>query len=246
MIINRKTSFFEGDENNNFDVNTAPMTFRPVVKDAGTTIVRVKDVEKFPGAPREEWRSAVQSQTQSVNMMCIQRWEKIKVGEHHHTKSFQERVSSLSYVKAQRMFEIAGCGNSHEDTGRAVFTANVNAITGRMVMLTAGMYGWYMTRIDLNSDFLHASLDSAEEVYVRPPPILERCGFTERGALWKPKKAFCGFRSAPILWGLLRDAVLAALVMCFEGREYALRQSCADRALWIIVWLGGENGFARS
>ena len=42
--------------------------------------------------------------------------------------------------------------------------------------------------------------------------------------------------------GLTRDAVLAALVMCLEGREYVLRQSCADLALWIIVWLGAETG----
>ena len=46
-------------------------------------------------------------------------------------------------------------------------------------MLTAGMYGWYMTRIDLNSAFLHASLGSQEEIYVIPPH-LERWGFTER------------------------------------------------------------------
>ena len=65
-IINMKTSFFEGDENNDFDVNTAPMTFRPIVKDAGATIVRVKDVEKSPGTPREQWRSAIQSQTRAL------------------------------------------------------------------------------------------------------------------------------------------------------------------------------------
>ena len=41
----KKTSFFEGDENNDFDVNTAPMTLRPIVKDGGATVVRVKDVE---------------------------------------------------------------------------------------------------------------------------------------------------------------------------------------------------------
>ena len=51
-----------------------------------------------------------------------------------------------------------------------------------------------------------------------------------------------GLRSAQRLWGLTRDAVLAALVMCLEGREYVLRQSCADLALWIIVWLGAETG----
>ena len=33
-------------------MNTAPMTLRPIVKDGGATIVRVKDVEKSPNAPR--------------------------------------------------------------------------------------------------------------------------------------------------------------------------------------------------
>ena len=104
------------------------------------------------------------------------------------------------------------------------------------------MFGWFLTRIDLNSAFLRESLDRQEEVYVRPPPTLKRCGFTERAALYKIKKALCGFRSAPRLWGLLRNAVLAAPVMCFEGREYALRQSCAGLALRILDWLGGETG----
>ena len=104
------------------------------------------------------------------------------------------------------------------------------------------MYGWYLTRIGLNSAFLRESLDRQEEVYVRPPPTLKRCGFTERAALYKLKKALYGFRSAPILWGPTKDAVLAALVMCFEGREYALRQSCAGLALWFLEWLGGETG----
>ena len=30
--------------------------------------------------------------------------------------------------------------------------------------------------------------------------------------------------------------------MCHEGREYILKQSCADLALWVIVWLGTETG----
>ena len=77
---------------------------------------------------------------------------------------------------------------------------------------------------------------------MRPPPLLCRWGFTEKGALWRLKKAVYGLRSAPRLWGLTRDAVLAALVMCLEGREYVLKQSCADLALWIIVCLGAETG----
>ena len=77
---------------------------------------------------------------------------------------------------------------------------------------------------------------------MRLPPLLCRWGFTEKGALWRLKKALYGLRSAPRLWVLTRDAVLAALVMCHEGREYILKQSCADLALWVVVWLGAETG----
>ena len=109
-------------------------------------------------------------------------------------------------------------------------------------MLIAGMLGWFLTRRDVKTAFLRACLDGQEEVYVRPPPLLWRWGFTVRGALWRLMKALCGLRSARRLWGLTRDAVLAAQVMCLEGREYAQRQSCADLALWIIVWLGAKTG----
>ena len=77
---------------------------------------------------------------------------------------------------------------------------------------------------------------------MRPPPLLSRWGFTEKGTLWRLKKALYGLRSAPRLWGLTRDAVLTALVMCHEGKDYILKQSCADLALWVVVCLGVETG----
>ena len=49
----------EGDESDDFDV----VTFHPVVKNAGATIVSAKDVEKSSGARREEWRSAIHNGT---------------------------------------------------------------------------------------------------------------------------------------------------------------------------------------
>ena len=60
--------------------------------------------------------------------------------------------------------------------------------------------------------------------------------------MWRLKKALYGLRSAPRLWGLTRDAVLTALLMCHEGKDYILKQSCADLALWIVVCLGVETG----
>ena len=87
----------------------------------------------------------------------------------------------------------------------------------------------------------NATLDGQEDIYVRPPLLLSRWGFTEKGTLWRLKKALCGLRSAPRLWGLTRDAVLTALVMCHEGKDYILKQSCADLALWIVVCLRVET-----
>ena len=79
-------------------------------------------------------------------------------------------------------------------------------------MLVAGVYGWFLTNTDLKNARLHASLDAQQEVYVRPPPLQSRWGFTATGALWRLKKALFGLRSTPRLWGT-RDPVLAALVM---------------------------------
>ena len=56
----------EGDESDDFDVNTVPMTFHPVVKDAGATIVSAKDVEKSSRSLREEWRLAIHHAMQSL------------------------------------------------------------------------------------------------------------------------------------------------------------------------------------
>ena len=56
----------ENDEPDDFDVTSVPMTFHPVVKDAGATVVSAKDVEKSSGASREEWRVAIQSEMQSL------------------------------------------------------------------------------------------------------------------------------------------------------------------------------------
>ena len=52
--------------NDDFDVNTVPMNFHLVVKDAGATVVSAEDVEKCSGASREEWRSGIQSERQSL------------------------------------------------------------------------------------------------------------------------------------------------------------------------------------
>ena len=69
-----------------------------------------------------------------------------------------------------------------------MFTVNVNVITVRLVMLIARMFWWFPTGRDVKTAFLHASLDGQEEVYVRPPPLLWRWGFTEKGAWWRLKK----------------------------------------------------------
>ena len=69
---------------------------------------------------------------------------------------------------------VVGSGNVQEDIGLAVYTTNVNVITVRVVMLIAGVFGWFWTHIDLKNARLHASLEAQEEVYVRPPPLQSR------------------------------------------------------------------------
>ena len=159
------------------------------------------------------------------------------LGEHLSRK----KTFFPSSVKAQKRFGLLGAEFFQEDNGLAVFTVNVNVITVRVVKLISSLLGWYVTGVDVKTAFLHATLDGQEDIYVRPPLLLSRWGFTEKGTLWRLKKALCGLRSAPRLWGLKRDAVLTALVMCREGKDYILKQSCADLALWIVVCLGVET-----
>ena len=160
---------------------------------------------------REEWRSAFQSEMQSLREHDVSQ----EVAEEERwttpqTKSFQERTFSSSSVKAQRRF-----GLSHSEIFRRTlvlqpFTINANVITVRVVLLIAGMFAWFLTGIDVKTfdvktAFLHASLDAQEKVYVRPPPLLCRWGFTGKGALCRLKKALYGLRSAPRLWGLTHE-----------------------------------------
>ena len=70
-----------------------------------------------------------------------------------------------------------------------MFTVNVNVITVRVVLLLTGMFDWFLTGIDMKTACLHASLGGQEEVFVRPPPLLSRLGFTEKGSLWRLKQA---------------------------------------------------------
>ena len=48
-----------------------------------------------------------------------------------------------------KQVRIVGCGHFQEDTGIAVFTVNVNVIFVRVVMLIAGMFGWFLTGKDV-------------------------------------------------------------------------------------------------
>ena len=65
----QEDQFFEcndNDESDDFDVNTVQLTFHPVVKDAGATMVSAMDVEKSFGELCEEWRLAIQNEMQSL------------------------------------------------------------------------------------------------------------------------------------------------------------------------------------
>ena len=60
-------------------------------------------------------------------------------------------------------------------------------------MLIAGMFGRFLTRIYVKTAFLHASLDGQEEGYVRPPPLLWRWGFAEKGFFGDSRRLSKGF-----------------------------------------------------
>ena len=82
----------------------------------------------------------------------------------------------------------------------------------------------------------HAPLDR------HSPPLLYRSGFTGKGALWRRKKAVHELRSSPRLCGLTRKTPTLLHGSCLEGREYVLKQSCAEFLLWMILWFCAETG----
>ena len=133
----------------------------------------MRDVEKSFGASREERRSAIQSEMQSLREhdVCQEVAE-----DERWTLPSHKIIPGKSFFTIKRegtkMVRVVGCGKFQEDTGLAVFTINVNVITVRVVMFIAGMFGWFLTGIDVKTAFLHAPLDGQEEVYVRPPPLL--------------------------------------------------------------------------
>ena len=133
-------------------------------------------------------------------------------------------------IEGTKKVRVVGFGNFQQNTGLAVFTVKVNVITVRVVMLNAGTLGWSLIS--------GRSGGSPRETFTFAVAVgfHEERSFveTQEGSLW------ASFSSKSLVSH--KDAVLAVLVMCLEGREYVLRQSCADLALWIIVWLGAETG----
>ena len=76
---------------------------------------------------------------------------------------------------------------------------------------------------------------------MRLPPLLSQLDFNDKNALLDIENTIHGFRSAPRLWKLMRDAVFAALEMYLKEQEYTLRQLYAELALWIFVWFGART-----
>ena len=155
-----------------------------------------------------------------------------------HTRSFQERAFSQSIVKAQRKFGLSVAEVFQEDTGLAVFTVNVKVRSRAQSCRVACRGVWMVLDTDRREKCVSSHLLMVRRRLTWDLHLCSRVGVSRRQGL---NKALHGLRSTPRLWGT-RDPVLAALVMCLEGREYVLRQSCADLALWIIVWLGDETG----
>ena len=136
----------EGDESDDFDVNTVPMTFHPVVKDAGATIVSAKDVEKSSRSLREEWRLAIHHAMQSLKEHDVYQ----EVAEEERWTVPSENIipgKNVFSIKREgtKKVRIVGCGSFQEDNGLAVFTVNVNVITVSVVMLISSLLGWYVT-----------------------------------------------------------------------------------------------------
>ena len=108
-------------------------------------------------------------------------------------------------------------------------------------MLIASVVGLFVIGVYEQIAPLHASLYGQEDDCVRLPLLLSQLDFNDKNALLDIENTLHGFRSAPWLWNLTRDAVFAALEMYHKEQEYILRQVYAELALWIFVWFGAQT-----
>ena len=133
----------------------------------------------------KKWRLAIQNEVQSLR-------------EHDVCQEMTEEerwtVLSKSIIPGESVFtirsestkkdQIVGGGNFQDDAGMAVSIVNVTVMTVRVLMLIAGVVGWFVIGVYGRIVLLNASLDSQEDDCVRPPLLLSQLGFNDKNALW--------------------------------------------------------------
>ena len=99
--------------------------------------------------------------------------------------------------------------------------------------------------LDLSTACLYARLLGeretdlgGNEIFIRPPQILDQLGVVRPGIVWKIKKALCGLRTSPIVWATERDNTLKSLKWTHESHEYRL---FAMRWVSLLVDCGGTD-----
>ena len=81
-----------------------------------------------------------------------------------------------------------------------------------------------------------------QNIYTRPPKVIEKLGLLPEGTIWKLKKALYGLRTSPLAWEVERDNSLAELQWEIDGSWHGLTPAKGNPCLWAVAQLQAEKG----
>ena len=120
----QEEQFFRRSEHDDVDVNTLPLSFHPVVKDAGDSNVSPGDVVRSSKVHRE-WNGDQQSKVRcssSFDMTCVKSCQQCEAQSQKYC-----RQGGVHYeTRGNKKVRIVGCGHFFEETDFAVLTVSAN------------------------------------------------------------------------------------------------------------------------
>ena len=154
-------------------------------------IIPTSEVLASYGVEREEWLAAMWAELNSLRSKRvfgdvlgqernnIRAWEILPMKVVLGIKSADQTGYKKKKVRA------VVCGNHQApNPDEQLYTANVDISTVRLMLAEAASKEWSLGSLDVNTAFLNADLPpDSQNVYVKPPSIMEKLGLVERHSL---------------------------------------------------------------